>query len=399
MSSASESKHQRIFADMIIPGLGNPIYNAIVIVKDGIIDYVDTLQNYNNTNNKNLTNCTDFKVPILMPGLWDCHTHFLGQVQPVLDKHMTFGDAITMEPLSLSVTRAAKLAHDALMCGYTSCREVGGYGCHLRKLIDEGTISGPNIYSAGKALSITGGHGDAHNFPLNFVCCANNGWAYIVDGTDQCLAAVRKNIRDGAQLIKIMCTGGIASISDPIDIAQFNRNEIKCIVEECKKNRVIVAAHCHGKDGIELAINNGVYSIEHGTYLNDELCKKMNENGCVLIPTRYVMEYLYRYPKTAKVSPEGQIKIKKAISAHRNSIKCAIRNDVTICSGSDCIYDKFGNNTLELKYYVDAGMSELKAIQCATANGPLSLGQYKAPKTGQIKCGYDADLIAIVKKK
>ena len=310
-----------------------------------------------------------------------------------------------MEQVALAVARSAKLATDALNCGFTSLRECGGYGLYVKQLIDEGVIQGPHIYSAGKALSITGGHGDSHNFPLNFVCCPHNGsngkWSSICDGCDQCLFAVRNNIRNGAKLIKIMSSGGIATIADPLDIPQFNSDEIQCIVRECKKNNMIVCAHAHGRDGIEIAIQNGVYSIEHGTFLDDDLAKKMVKNGCVLVPTRYIMEYLAK--DDSKLSEQGKIKLKNAIEAHRNSIKCAIRHGVTICAGSDLIFDNWGDNALELKYYVDAGMSELEAIECATANGPLSLGNplvnKNIPKTGQIRKGYVADLIAIINGK
>ena len=161
---------------------------------------------------------------------------------------------------------------------------------------------------------------------------------------------------------------------------------------------MIVCAHAHGREGIEIAVENGVYCIEHGTFLDDTLAKKMVEKGCILCPTRYIMEYLAM--DDSKLSKQGKIKIKNAIDAHRNSIKCAIKNGVTIVSGSDLIFDNWGENALELKYYVDAGMTELEAIECATANGPLSLGNplinKNIPKTGIIKKGYVADLITII---
>eukprot|EP00484_Ammonia_sp_Unknown_P003350 CAMPEP_0197075148 /NCGR_PEP_ID=MMETSP1384-20130603/211464_1 /TAXON_ID=29189 /ORGANISM="Ammonia sp." /LENGTH=437 /DNA_ID=CAMNT_0042513991 /DNA_START=78 /DNA_END=1388 /DNA_ORIENTATION=+ len=425
---SSVTQRQRIYAGIIIPGKGDPIYNGVVIVNNGVIDYVGTVSEHMKEFANSEHKFVEFRVPILMPGLWDCHTHFLGQTAQVMKQYKQFMDCVTVEPLHLAVGRSVKLARDAINCGYTSVREVGGFGVYVKRLIDEGVIQGPHIYAAGKALSITGGHGDSHNFPLGFVCCPHDGssgkWSHIVDGADQCLFGVRNNIRNGAKCIKIMATGGVATLHDPVDVTQFNEEEIraivkecdkngiivcahchgnirngaKCIkimatggvgtmhdpldvtqfnekeirtiVKECDKNGIIVCAHCHGRDGIETCIDNGVYCIEHGTFLDDTLAKKMAEKQCVYCPTRYIVE---RLAKDASLLPE-QGKAKLMIDASRNAIKTAIKHGVTICAGSDLLFDDWGENTLELKYYVDAGMSELQAIECATANGPLSLG-------------------------
>jgi len=401
----SVTQRQRIYAGIIIPGKGDPIYNGVVIVNNGVIDYVGTVSEHMKEFANSEHKFVDFRVPILMPGLWDCHTHFLGQTAQVMKQYKQFMDCVTVEPLHLAVGRSVKLARDAINCGYTSVREVGGFGVYVKRLIDEGVIQGPHIYAAGKALSITGGHGDSHNFPLGFVCCPHDGssgkWSHIVDGADQCLFGVRNNIRNGAKCIKIMATGGVGTMHDPLDVTQFNEEEIRAIVKECDKNGIIVCAHCHGRDGIETCIDNGVYCIEHGTFLDDALAKKMAEKQCVYCPTRYILEYLAK--DDSKLSEQGKVKIRNAINANRNAIKTAIKHGVTICAGSDLLFDDWGENTLELKYYVDAGMSELEAIECATANGPLSLGNpvkhRNVPKSGQIKKGYDADLIAIINDK
>ena len=168
------------------------------------------------------------------------------------------------------------------------------------------------------------------------------------------------------------------------------------MVEEAKRNGCIVAAHCHGRGGIQAAINNGVYTIEHGTFLDAELAKQMKKKGLILVPTRWICEYFYKNSFMLP-SNESRIKMGEVIKMHRESIKIAMRNGITIAMGTDMGLDLWGQNSMELKYYMDAGMSALDAIQCGTANGPLTLGKYKDIKSGQVKEGFDADLIALNK--
>eukprot|EP01084_Bolivina_argentea_P053689 98529_1 len=338
-----------------------------------------------------------------MPGLWDCHVHFFGcsKIAAELNKGKEPLDIVATTPSPLVIGRSTKQLLTAIDYGITSVREVGGYGLYLKQLINEGSIIGPNIYSAGKFLSIIGGHTDFHQFPLKYCChlSESDNITFLVTGNDECLKAVRRNIRNGADLIKCHVTGGAASINDKLESRQFSDSEIKTIVEESARNGMIVAAHCHGRNGIEAAIKNGVYTIEHGSWLDESLAKKMKEKGCVYVPTRYIVEYCAETVLSDPfINPKTKEKIEQCTSHNRNALKVAIKNDLKIAMGTDMgVWDNWGDNSKELQLFVEGGMNELDAIQCGTANGPLTLGKFKDIKSGQIKKGYDADFIALTK--
>ena len=336
--SKQVAKYQRIKSDLIIPGRGTPIKNGIVIIKNDIIDYVGTAENQP----KNIPKFEkDIFIPIIMPGLWDCHVHFFGLSEIALKQAKKDPlSVVAITPAAISVVRSLSALSTCIEYGITSVREVGGYGCHLKKLVNEGTITqAPNIYPAGKFLTITGGHGDFHNFPLEFVCqlSKNDNITLLVDGHTECLKAVRLNIRNGADCIKIHVTGGVLSINDRLDSRQFSDSEIKTIVDEAKRSGTICAAHCHGRDGIEAAINCGVYTIEHGSYLDDSLAKKMKAKGIMLVPTRYIGEWadgLLGADEEGKFDELVRKKAKQCISAGRNSFKIALKHGVKIAMGT-----------------------------------------------------------------
>ena len=377
-----------------------------------------------------------------MPGMWDCHVHFAGYTSKIETDIMDY--SVRVEP-ELAVGRSIKHCKQALEAGFTSVREVGGVGYYLKQLINEGTIVGPNIYHCGKALSITSGACDEPRYSYNYMHnnCSNGGdsccpsiLGEMCNGEEECILAVRKQVRKDCSCIKIYTTGAVLSSIGNTDERQFNDKEIRAIVNEAKQTGRIVAAHAHGRAGILAAINNGVKTIEHGTCIDDEICHLMNEKGCIFVPTRWVFEYLIgplvnsnnnnnnngsknfndtvnttagasaekdekteaKMEETQKVATDVSIlKGKKAYMTHENAIKCAIKHNVTIACGTDMFVDEWSKMGQELMYYVKYGMSNLEAIECATANGPLTLGETIGPKSGQLKVGYDADMIALSK--
>ena len=240
-----------------------------------------------------------------------------------------------------------------------------------------------------------------NRFPLHFVwdLSHTDNVSTLVTGKTECLREVRTNIRNGADLIKFHATGGAASVNDKIDARQFSDDEIQTITSEATRLGVSVAAHAHGREGIESAINNGVHTIEHGSFLDDNLCKKMKAKNMVYVPTRYIVEFcatmVLNNPES-EVNEKSKAKIKYCIDGNRNALKLAMNNGVTIAMGTDMgVWDYWGDNSKELEYFVDGGMSTLDAIKCGTMNGPLTLGPYSTVKSGVIKKGYDADIIAL----
>jgi imidazolonepropionase-like amidohydrolase len=270
----------RIEADLLIPGHGEPVEDGVVVLEDSRINYAGPAAGAPATPQAGL-----HRAAAVLPGLWDCHGHFMGM------RHFDLG-RMPLEPLPLRADRCARDLRAALDAGVTSVREVGGLGVHLARAVAEGVLDGPAIYPAGAILSTTGGHGDLHSFPLRWMedFGRMDGTFRLADGVEGCLRAAREQLRRGAALIKVCASGGVLSeVDDPIH-QQFTVAELRAIVEVAALAQRPVAAHCHGKPGILAALEAGVLTIEHGTYLDDECCDAMAERGAILVPTRTIIE-------------------------------------------------------------------------------------------------------------
>lgn len=326
------------------------------------------------------------EVPAVLPGLWECHAHFFGLQTPDVHESLRV-------PVPRMAARATRDIEATLLGGVTSAREVGGFGVDIAPAVDDGSLLGPTIYGAGDVLSTTGGHGDAHAFPLD-VIERSPGWlGHLCDGVPACLGAVRTQLRRGARVIKICASGGVMSeIDDPIH-QQFSDDELAAMVAEAARADRVVAAHCHGKPGIMAALRNGVHTIEHGTYLDEEAADLMRERGAVLVPTRFVVEWLQ--DKADTLPAYAYRKATAIAERHAMAMKIAVAAGVTIAMGTDIfVGGEYGRNSAEIRYLVDAGLTPLQAIEAATANGPLTLGP-QAPQSGRLEVGHDADVIAL----
>ena len=225
----------------------------------------------------------------------------------------------------------------------------------------------------------------------------------LCDGVDECLKAVRLQIRRGASLIKVCASGGVTSQLDKPENQQFSDAELKAMVEEAARADLVVAAHCHGKKGIMAALRAGCRTIEHGTYLYVESISLMRERGAILIATRAFMEAGLQLRELS--NPEPYAKLEAVAATYANAYKMAVRAGVKLALGTDLglggvnathanrVFNH-GRNGYELRYAVDAGMTPLEAIEAATATAPETLGA-QPPLSGQLKVGYDADLIAL----
>jgi len=327
--------------------------------------------------------------------MWDCHGHFFGVRTAALGTYFT-------DALPLRAARAAKDAETALQAGFTSVREAGGLGVHLARAVAEGTIVGPTIYAPGAILSTTGGHGDLHTIPLDWVhsLTERSGELCLCDGVPACIQAVRAQLRLGAKVIKICASGGVMSeLDDPIH-QQFRADELRAIVETAAMADRCVMAHCHGKPGIMAALEAGVRTIEHGTYLDDEACAAMVELDAVLVPTRYIVAQLTKAGTSSGMSAENARKLYEIADTHLNAIARAHAAGVRIAVGTDIFQSGrdmpvgWGQNGGELPLLVEAGLSALDVIEAATANGPATLGP-QAPQAGQLLTGWDADVITV----
>jgi len=383
----------RIEAERLIPGRGEPLEDACVILEGGRIDWVGPTADAPDTSERMPTH----RVPTVMPGLWDCHVHLTGLERSSLDDVMRV-------PVPVAAARAVGDAARALDAGFTSVREVGGYGVHIARVVDEGGARGPTIYAAGDLISPTGGHADLHTYSTGCVMdlAGHSGWLRTCDGVAECLRAVRLQLRRNCKVIKVCASGGVLTEYDDPHHQQFSDRELKTIVEEAARADRVVAAHCHGKAGILAAVRAGARTIEHGTYLDEEAAEAMRDAGAILVTTRFVSQRLRERGADHGLPEYAQRKLDAAGDRHREAVALAIAAGVTVVAGTDSLTTgadsalPWGLHGMELAHLVECGMSPLDAIEAATASAPRTLGP-QAPRAGRLEPGWDADVIAVTR--
>jgi imidazolonepropionase-like amidohydrolase len=379
---------QRIVAELLIPGSGEPVRDGVVVLDGAQITYAGPAAGAPQAPGAVSVNATT-----VMPGMWDCHGHFMGTRSFDLAR-------LPQEPVALRGARSAADLRAALDAGVTSVREVGGLGVYLARAVAEGVLDGPAIYGAGAVLSTTGGHGDLHAYPLGWMhdFARRDAEFRLADGPDECMRAVREQLRRNARVIKVCASGGVLSEVDHPIHQQFTLPELRAIVEVAGLAERVVAAHCHGKPGIVAALEAGVRTIEHGTYLDDECCDAMRETGAILVPTRTIIEDMLQHLDV--VPGYAAAKLVAIAEVHAAAVTNALEHGVTIAMGTDIgltgldLPNSWGRNGAELPHLVRLGMTPLQAIEAATATGPLTLGP-QAPRSGRLEAGYDADVITL----
>jgi len=375
----------RIEASTLIIGDGASIEGAVVVADGTAISYAGPASAAPPTPGAQIVS-----VPVVMPGMWDSHCHFFGIRQPNLEALATQSIMVR----SMRVTKDARLALDA---GFTSVREVGGLGVYLSRAIDEGYVAGPNVYAAGSILSTTGGHGDIHSIPEEWMSSGNRiDDLQLCDGVDESRKAVRRQLRKGAKVIKVCASGGVLSQYDDPQHQQFTHEELVAIVDEAATAERVVAAHCHGKAGIMAAGRAGVRTIEHGTYLDAEAATAMSDSGAILVATRFVGAELLSQPPERGLPDFARQKLTETFARGREAVGAALDAGVTIAVGTDILTsdDQWGRNGRELSLLVECGMSPDQAIIAATSVGPMTVGP-QARGTGEVREGEPADIIAL----
>lgn len=327
----------------------------------------------------------------LLPGFIDAHTHIIGRglADPASD------DAIARDYPSLGAIIGVENARRTLMAGFTTIRNVGAGNFDdmaLRTAIDAGIVPGPRMQSAAHSLGITGGHCDENGFrPGLFDGDYRTG---IADGPDAVRAAVRYQVKYGADVIKTCATGGVLSEGDAVGVPQYTYDELKAMVDEAAKLERKVAAHAHGTEGIKIATRAGVASIEHGSFLDEEGARMMKERGTYLVPTLMAGEVVEQMAKSGRLKGLRAEKALAAAAAMRNGIRIAVRNGVPIAFGTDAGVIPHGNNAHEFTLLVEwGGLTPMQAIVTGTQNAAKLLGW--DDRIGTLANGKLADIVAV----
>jgi imidazolonepropionase-like amidohydrolase len=377
-------------AARLIDGTGGPtILNAIVIVTNNKISVVGDSKTVRIPSGVKVI---DLGEVTLLPGLIDAHTHLIGRVLGDPEGDMSAVKDYEAFGAILGVNHA----RSTLMAGFTTVRNVGASGpfndIALRKAINEGWTPGPRMVTAGHSLGITGGHCDNNGFrPGLLERSITDG---IANGPDEIRAAVRYQVKYGADVIKTCATGGVLSEGDAVGTVQYSFEEMKVMVDEAAQHERKVAAHAHGTEGIKIATRAGVASIEHGSFLDEEGARLMAERGTYLVPTLMAGEAVERAAKGGVIKGLRAEKALAAAAAMRTAIKIAVANKVPIAFGTDAGVIPHGTNAREFVLMVEwGGMSNMDAIKAGTINAATLLGWEK--NAGSLAPGKWADIVAV----
>ncbi len=370
----------------LIDGIGNAAKtNMTIIVEKNKITGVEN----GFTTAQSGDEIIDLKNKTVLPGLIDMHVHLESETsKDAATKRMSMSSAdVAFE--------AQKNGLTTLMAGFTTVRDLGGTGVNisLRNAINKGIVVGPRIFTSGKTVATTGGHGDPTNgwrpdvsFPENF----DDG---VVDSRDEARRAVRQRYKDGADWIKITATGGVLSIAKNGKAPQFQPDELDGIISTANDYGFKVAAHAHGAEGMKRALKAGVTTIEHGTFMDDEAIALFKEKGAYLVPTIIAGKSTadsakipgYYHPfVTAKALETGQYIQATFAKAYKAGVKIAF--------GTDAGVFKHGLNAKEFQYMTEAGMPIMEALKSATIVAADVLDIKK--DLGSIEVNKIADIIA-----
>src|SRR5438477_7292740 len=333
----------------------------------------------------------------LSPGFMDAHTHLTLDFSGDFNKRR-------LEQLDLNVSeqaiRAVGYARTTVEAGFTTVRDVGSrfvssrefVDVALRNSINKGVIVGPRMLVATKGVGATGGHFDPTGGFRDFLFGREPDYTDgIANGPDEIRKAVRFEVKNGADVIKAAVSGGVLSLADEVDTPQLTPAEMAALVDESHRLRKKVAVHCHGDQAAREAIEAGVDSIEHGSFLKPETLSLMKNKGIYLTPTLMATEVIMS--KIDNYPPALQAKAKAAAAARSDMFRNAVKMGIKISFGTDAAVFPHGQNAKEFKLMVDLGMQPIDALKTATGNAADLFGI--AQKTGTLEKGKLADVIVM----
>ncbi|WP_099035548.1 metal-dependent hydrolase family protein [Lacimicrobium alkaliphilum] len=377
-----------IHAGKLITAKDNKVLEkaTVIVDKNRIIDIKQGFAKAGNDDQ-----LVDLSDSTVMPGLMDMHTHISSQQGPG-----AYMERFTLNEADYSF-KAVHYADKTLQAGFTTIRNLGdsyNESVALRKAIDNGLVQGPRIYTAAKSIATTGGHADPTNGRARVLMGDPGPQEGVVNGVADARKAVRQRYKDGADLIKITATGGVLSVAKSGQNPQFMTDELEAIVNTAKDYDMKVAVHAHGKEGMIRAIKAGVHSIEHGTYMDDEVIALMKKHGTYYVPTVLAGDWVAEKAKIDGFFPD-LVRPKAATIGPliKETFSRAYKAGVNIAFGTDSGVSAHGDNGQEFRLMTEAGMPAIEAIRAATYHGAELLGVQDS--LGTVEKGKLADLVAV----
>ncbi|MFN0037387.1 MAG: amidohydrolase family protein [Saprospiraceae bacterium] len=371
----------------ILPISGEAMLNATIVVEGNKIARIEIGFSTAPTG----AEVIDLKNKTVLPGLIDCHVHLEWE-----QSRSSYNERYTLNPADIAY-RAAVYARRTLDIGFTTVRDLGGTGVNigLRNAINNGWAIGPRIVTVGRALSITGGHGDPTTGARWDLFDPPGPEMGMADGPDECRAAVREQVKLGADCIKVCATGGVLSLARDGRLPHYAQDELNTIVQTARDLGVTVAAHAHGDEGMRRAVEAGVVSIEHGTFMSDATMDAMIKHGTWLVPTLTAGQAvsdsaLYAKGFFPEVVRKKAIEICPQLKATAGK---AYQKGVKIAFGTDSGVSPHGKNNLEFGLMAEAGMKNADILRAATLDAATLLRMND--RIGSIEAGKLADMVAV----
>jgi imidazolonepropionase-like amidohydrolase len=327
----------------------------------------------------------------LLPGFIDAHVHLTGESGE--NFYLNYFQDLMRQPAEQALL-ASTYARKTIDAGFTTVRNLGAndyVDIGLRNAINNGWVAGPRILTAVHAIGATGGHGDGDPIPPARGVPQSGPIDGVCNGPAECRAAVRYQIKYGADVIKFMPSGGVLSLSDPVDAPELSQDEMNAIVEESHHWGRKVAAHCHGDAAAKMAIAAGVDSIEHGSFMKPDTLAMMHDKGVYLVPTLLAGEWTGG--RADKFPLPIAIKAKAALAARSDMFRNAQKAGVKIAFGTDSAVSPHGLNAKEFALMTGLGMSPAAALRSATSVDAALLGI--DDKLGTLTAGKIADIVAV----
>jgi imidazolonepropionase-like amidohydrolase len=348
--------------------------DAVIVIEDGVITWVGKRSRAPKTAKGERSRTVEAAAKFATPGMINCHAHL------TLDGGTDF-TAETHQTDALGALKAFKNARALLRAGVTTVRDLGAAGAmviELGRAIEHGVLEGPRIIAAGRGITNTGGHG------------AEVG--RVADGPDEVRRAAREQIASGASVIKIFSTGGVLGEGAGPELSQYTVDETRAAAEEAHKAGLRITTHAHGAEGMRIATEAGVDSIEHATLLDQRTIRMIKERDVALVPTFSALKAILG--KEDQLPAQARERARSVAATHVEGVRAAHKAGVRIAAGTDSgtPFNRHENYALELTYLTEAGLTREEALVAATSRAADVVGR---PKAGRIAAGMWADLVFV----